>query len=219
MKTQTLFAFGCALALVVTATGCKSPTTRLSKLPDSGTATSGSGARSAALVPGDGAAITGLDTAGSSSIRGTEVTNPSGSTGLADEDKLRDREMDRSEFAQQTVYFEFDRSSIRPDEASKIDQVAAAFKTKGADFDLLIEGHCDERGTEEYNRSLGERRALAIRELLVKSGVDAGHVFTRSFGKDQPAVVGHDETAWSRNRRGEFILVLPKKIITTQNQQ
>ena len=64
---------------------------------------------------------------------------------------------------------------------------------------------------------MGERRALALRELLVKSGVDASHVFTRSFGKDQPAIPGHDEAAWSKNRRGEFILVLPRKLITTQN--
>ena len=108
---------------------------------------------------------------------------------------------------------------MKADEASKIDQVAATFKTKGSDFDLLIEGHCDERGTEEYNRSLGERRALALREILIQSGVDGKRIFTRSFGKDQPAIVSHDESAWSKNRRGEFILVLPKKIITTQNQQ
>ena len=79
--------------------------------------------------------------------------------------------------------------------------------------------HGTERGTEEYNRSLGERRALALRELLIKAGVDGKHIFTRSFGKDQPAVVSHDEAAWSKNRRGEFILVLPKKLITTQLNQ
>jgi peptidoglycan-associated lipoprotein len=83
----------------------------------------------------------------------------------------------------------------------------------------LIEGHCDERGTEGYNQALGERRALAIRELLVKTGVDAQHVFTKSLGKDLPALTGHDEAAWSKNRRGEFVLVLPRKITTTQNSQ
>jgi peptidoglycan-associated lipoprotein len=106
---------------------------------------------------------------------------------------------------------------VRAGEASKLDQIAKALKAKGSDYDLLIEGHCDERGTEEYNRALGERRALAVRELLIQSGVDAGHVFTRSFGKDMPANPGHEESAWSRNRRGEFVLVLPKKITTTQN--
>ena len=216
MKTHTLLVLGFATALVLASSGCKTPPPRISKLPDPALAGHGT---SAAPKPEDGAALTGLDKSAISSVTGSELGSNLSNTGLADDDKLRDRDMDRSEFAQQTVYFEYDRSSVKTDEASKIDQVAADFKTKGADFDLLIEGHCDERGTEEYNRSLGERRALAIRELLIKSGVDAGHVFTRSFGKDQPATVGHDESAWSRNRRGEFILVLPKKIITTQNQQ
>jgi peptidoglycan-associated lipoprotein len=156
-----------------------------------------------------------LSTANSTGVNGAEVS----STDLPNEDKLAGRDLDRSTFADQTVYFEYDRSNVRASEASKLDQVAGAFKAKGSDYDLLIEGHCDERGTEEYNRALGERRALAVRELLIKSGVDANHVFTRSFGKDKPANVGHDETAWSRNRRGEFVLVLPKKITTTQNTQ
>ena len=114
---------------------------------------------------------------------------------------------------------EYDQANVKADEASKLDQVAGVFRAKGEGFDLLIEGHCDERGTEEYNRSLGERRALAIRELLMRAGVDGRHVFTRSFGKDKPASMGHDDQSWSRNRRGEFVLVLPKKITTTQNTQ
>ncbi len=75
---------------------------------------------------------------------------------------------------------------------------------------LLIEGHCDERGTEEYNRSLGERRALALREALAKDGVDAGRIRTISYGKDQPEDAGHDEAAWNKNRRGVFVLCHPK---------
>ena len=82
---------------------------------------------------------------------------------------------------------------------------------KGAPTDaLLVEGHCDERGTEEYNRSLGERRALALREYLINSGIASDRIITRSYGEDRPAVQGHDETAWSKNRRGEFILLKPK---------
>ena len=75
---------------------------------------------------------------------------------------------------------------------------------------LLIEGNCDERGTEEYNRALGERRALAAREALAKLGIDPMRVFTRSYGKDKPAVDGHDETSWSQNRRDDFVLLHPK---------
>jgi peptidoglycan-associated lipoprotein len=72
---------------------------------------------------------------------------------------------------------------------------------------LVVEGHCDERGTAEYNRALGERRAIAARNELVKLGVDTGRVSTISYGKDRPADPGHDETAWGKNRRCEFVVV------------
>ena len=75
---------------------------------------------------------------------------------------------------------------------------------------LLVEGNCDERGTQEYNRALGERRALAAREALAKLNVDPMRVFTRSYGKDKPADTGHDEAAWAKNRRDDFVLLHPK---------
>jgi peptidoglycan-associated lipoprotein len=75
---------------------------------------------------------------------------------------------------------------------------------------LLVEGNCDERGTEEYNRALGERRALAAREALAKLGVDPKRIRTESFGKDKPADTGHDEAAWQKNRRDDFVLLHPK---------
>ena len=99
---------------------------------------------------------------------------------------------------------------MKASEASKVEEVANRFKAEDPGTDLLVEGHCDERGTEEYNRSLGERRALAVRELLVTAGVPADRIHTVSFGKDKPADPEHNEAAWSKNRRGEFILVLPK---------
>jgi len=74
---------------------------------------------------------------------------------------------------------------------------------------LLIEGNCDERGTEEYNRSLGDRRALAARKELVKMGISASRILTKSFGKDKPANPGHDESAWTQNRRDDFIILRP----------
>jgi len=196
-------------AVISVTTGCHTQP-KFTKLPEPAVAGGGSTSTTPTLADGKR-----LETAG-----GTEgVTGGTLDTALSNEDKLRDRDLDRTTFAHQTVYFEYDHANVKADEASKIDQVAAEFKTKGRDFDLLIEGHCDERGTEEYNRSLGERRALAIRELLMKSGIEGGRVFTRTFGKDKPATIGHDESAWSKNRRGEFVLVLPKKIITTQNTQ
>ncbi len=76
---------------------------------------------------------------------------------------------------------------------------------------LKIEGHCDERGTEEYNRSLGERRAFALREYLTNLGINPGLIDTVSFGKDQPADSGHDEAAYAKNRRGVFVVLMPPK--------
>jgi peptidoglycan-associated lipoprotein len=107
------------------------------------------------------------------------------------------------------VYFAFDSAAVRKSEKSNLEAVATALSADRS-AKLLIEGHCDERGTEEYNRSLGERRALALRGALAKIGVDPSRIRTISYGKDKPAVDGHDESAWSKNRRGEFVLLHPK---------
>ncbi len=118
--------------------------------------------------------------------------------------------MDTNTFAAQTVYFDYDRSSVKPSEHSKLETVAGQLKDKG-EQKLLVDGHCDERGTEGYNQALGERRALALREYLVRLGISPDRIYTRTWGEDHPADPGHDEAAWSKNRRGEFILLLPKK--------
>ncbi len=131
-------------------------------------------------------------------------------TGIPQEsaDKFANYTRNAEIFKSDTVYFDFDSSAIKGSERSKIASVADYMKGHTADA-LSIEGHCDERGTEEYNRALGERRALALREEIIKAGVDAGHVVTTSFGKDRPADPGHNEAAWRKNRRGEFILLTP----------
>lgn len=118
-------------------------------------------------------------------------------------------EQNRAEFAAQTVYFDLDKAVVKSTEVSKLEVVATRMKSfpgKG----LRVEGHCDERGTEEYNRSLGERRALAIREVLVRLGMDPEFIDTISFGEDRPADPGHNEAAWKKNRRGELILLTPR---------
>jgi peptidoglycan-associated lipoprotein len=115
---------------------------------------------------------------------------------------------DRAALANYTVHFKYDSAAVQKSEKANLEAVASAL---GADatLKLLIEGHCDERGTDEYNRSLGERRALALREALAKIGVDPSRVRTISYGKDRPADPGHDEAAWAKNRRGEFVLLHP----------
>jgi peptidoglycan-associated lipoprotein len=116
---------------------------------------------------------------------------------------------DRKKFADKTVYFDFDKSILKSSETPKLDAVAEAMKALTANA-LRVEGHCDERGTEEYNRSLGERRALAIREYLVMKGMNGALIDTITFGENRPVDPGHNEAAWSKNRRGELILLVPK---------
>lgn len=115
---------------------------------------------------------------------------------------IRDTETLKSD----TVYFDYDKSAIRSSEKSKVAAVADYMKAN-PNQNLVVEGHCDERGTDEYNRALGERRALSIRESLIGMGTPADRITTTSWGKDRPAELGHDEAAWSRNRRGEFTLI------------
>lgn len=137
------------------------------------------------------------------------VTPGPGQTPTTDTFKKEDYNPDRGALAADTVHFKFDSTVVQDKDQASIANVAQ-FLANNPNDRLLIEGHCDERGTEEYNRSLGERRALALREALQKNNVDAMHVMTESFGKDKPLEPGHNEAAWSKNRRGEFVVLVPK---------
>lgn len=102
------------------------------------------------------------------------------------------------------IHFDFDKSFIRPDAKPILEQIAAWMKMNpGAK--LLIEGHCDERGTAEYNMALGERRAESARSYLVSLGVSRDRLSTVSFGKEKPLDPGHNEEAWAKNRRAHFV--------------
>jgi peptidoglycan-associated lipoprotein len=137
--------------------------------------------------------------------------NPDG-TGIAqaDHSSIEGRPQNREMFAANTVYFDLDSASVKSSEASKLEAVANYFKSNPAG-DLLIEGHCDERGTEGYNLSLGDKRANALREYLVNLGVSPDRIHTLSLGESVPAATGSGESAWSKNRRGEFVFVEPAK--------
>jgi peptidoglycan-associated lipoprotein len=102
----------------------------------------------------------------------------------------------------QPIYFDFDSQSIRSSETEKIQAIANFMK--GADSDVIIAGFTDERGTAEYNRGLGDRRAGAVRESLISQGVDGARIQTVSFGMEMPADPGHNESAWAKNRRAEI---------------
>ena len=117
---------------------------------------------------------------------------------------------DPSTFAAQTVYFDLDSTVVKSSEKTKI-QAVASYLQANARNAVQVEGHCDERGTEEYNRALGERRALALREELVMLGVAPVRVDTVSYGEDRPADAGHTAEAWTKNRRGAFVLLTPPR--------
>jgi peptidoglycan-associated lipoprotein len=103
----------------------------------------------------------------------------------------------------QAIYFDFDRSEIRADQRESMR--ANGTKINGMSGNITIEGHTDERGSEEYNLALGERRATSIQRYLADLGVSSSRLSTVSFGESRPAVQGHDESAWRYNRRGEFV--------------
>ncbi len=103
------------------------------------------------------------------------------------------------------AFFDFDKFDIRSDQRDN--QAAnAEWLKKYPTIKLRVEGHCDERGTAQYNMALGERRANAVKDYLVSLGVDASRIEIVSYGKERPFVPGHDEAAWAQNRRGHFVV-------------
>ena len=102
-----------------------------------------------------------------------------------------------------TVYFDFDRFDIKPEFREAV-LAHAAYLSKNPGATVKIEGHCDERGTREYNIALGDRRATAVRQLLKLQGVADKQIATISFGEERPVALGHDEDSWWQNRRAVF---------------
>jgi peptidoglycan-associated lipoprotein len=105
----------------------------------------------------------------------------------------------------QTVYFDFDKSDLG-EETRQVLHLNADWLLKNSDYGVVIEGHCDERGTIEYNLALGQRRAQAVREYLSNLGVAADRMRLVSFGEERPADPGHSEDAWAMNRRAAFVV-------------
>ena len=103
------------------------------------------------------------------------------------------------------IFFDFDKAEIRPDAKAPLAEDIAWLKAH-AQAAITIEGHCDERGTSEYNLGLGERRAKSTKDYLVASAIDGKRINTVSYGKERPFVLGHDETAWKWNRRAHFLV-------------
>ncbi|MBI3441954.1 MAG: peptidoglycan-associated lipoprotein Pal [Proteobacteria bacterium] len=103
------------------------------------------------------------------------------------------------------VFFGYDKYDLSPEARATAEKQAMWLK-KYPHLNISIEGHCDERGTREYNLALGEKRAMTLRNYLIALGVESGRIQTISYGKERPAVTGSDETSWAQNRRGVVVV-------------
>ena len=221
MKSSTIMAIALCGVLACAVTGCKydddasvpddediAKSTDINTdgdaLPTDGV-TDGKDVATADGADGAGGAGANANAAGTD-MSGIQDENGTPATGLPfDQDPNFVRCTD---VAFEPVYFGFDASNLQQSEMAKIEAVAAHLKKTGRV--VIVEGNCDERGSNEYNLSLGEIRAIAIRDYLVTLGVDPTKIQTKSYGEEKPAVVGHEEGAWSKNRRGEFAVFAHK---------
>ncbi len=149
----------------------------------------------------DGAGLPNTDTVGGNTPDSGIQESPRGS--------FNPNNVDNETLASDTIYFDFDKSTINADERGKLDAVSEWFKNNPGHA-LFLAGHADKRGTPEYNRALGERRALSVREYLVGLGLPAAQLYTNSYGSDRPAVDGDTEEAYAKNRRVEVGVVVQK---------
>jgi peptidoglycan-associated lipoprotein len=191
-RFTNLLMLGLALSFAVA--GCKKKPTDLTRLPGARAGHVGDIEPTQPINPDNG--LNGMNGVNGNTI---PMNDTPGHVGWAE---------NADQFKANTVHFAYDSSVVQTLDKLKVAAVADYLKGNSTAA-VKIEGHCDERGTEEYNRSLGERRALAVRETLVALGIDPNRVDTISYGEDRPADPGHDESAWKQNRRGEFILLTP----------
>jgi peptidoglycan-associated lipoprotein len=142
---------------------------------------------------------------GCSLFGGKEEAEPTSSSGFDSGPAMTDEGMGPVSVPElETVYFDYDRSNVRDDQKATLRGNASQVNAHNEWRTVVIEGHCDERGSEEYNLALGERRANSVKMYMQNLGIPAARMDTVSFGESKPAVQGHDESAWKWNRRAEF---------------
>ena len=142
---------------------------------------------------------------GSSGTGTTSQSSSSGDTGSTIMRPAPGSQEDLTVEVGDRVFFDFDKYNVRPDQRGTVEALAAWLDTNPS-VTLSIEGHCDERGTREYNLALGERRANSVRDYLVALGINPARLSTVSYGEEKPAVLGSNESAWAQNRRGVFVV-------------
>ncbi|MFO1476366.1 MAG: OmpA family protein [Verrucomicrobiota bacterium] len=189
--TQLTYLAAIGLALTFSAVGCKKTPTQVTPIPTPSQSGNPNGSES------NGNAVTNGDTTGGVESTAHAAANPS---------DWENAKRDEKFFESDTVHFAYDSSVVRSSEQSKVEHVADYLKSNPG-TGVEIEGHCDERGTDQYNYALGERRASALREDLIGKGVDGSRILTKSFGRTRPVDTGHSDAAHAKNRRGVFVLL------------
>ena len=187
------------LILCLSAVSCKKGRVGVTPLRDGTSYVSQGGGGQRANIIDDGVAIGGDDQI----IDSVDDWNPGN---LPERPPDGTYTEDRDTLLGYTIYFEFDQSVVKANDIGKVEAVADYLKANPSEY-LKIEGHCDERGTEEYNRALGERRALSPREALINMGISPDRMSTLSLGEDMPSVFGATEEAYAQNRRAEFVVL------------
>jgi peptidoglycan-associated lipoprotein len=112
----------------------------------------------------------------------------------------------------ETIHFDFDKSNVRPGDAGVLDRKVSVLKANPA-ARIQIAGNCDERGSDEYNLALGNRRAISAKQYLMNHGIDASHIEIVSYGKERPLDPGHNEAAWAKNRNDEFEIMTANVVL------
>ena len=190
MKYNTMMALAVCGALAFAVTGCK-----YDDVAEGGDVAGGGDVQTVDTNDGAGAGASDIDTVlGQDGKPATELK--------FDQDPNYTRCTD-VDFA--PVYFAFDASNLKDSELAKIEAVAQHLQANPTRV-VMVEGNCDERGSNEYNLTLGELRAGAVRDYLLRLGIAAERVQTKSYGEEKPAVAGSGESVWSKNRRGEFAI-------------
>jgi len=146
----------------------------------------------------DTAAVTGT-------ASDTTQTTTANTTGVTNSNVTPGTQQDLVVNVGDRVFFGYDQFDLTAEARTQIEKQAAWLK-QYPNVNIMVEGHCDERGTREYNLALGEKRATSVRNYLIANGVAATRIQTISYGKERPAVMGADETSWAQNRRGVLVV-------------
>ena len=191
MKLFQIFLCGAAALSVLLFTGCDNSEPKdLPAIEQASNDGSGQYGPDGTLLSSDGGWVAGSDLnaigGAGNGVGGWPPVDPEGNLGFP------------------IIYFGYDTDELPASETAKLNEVAS-YMSNQPELGLIIEGHCDQRGTEEYNRALGERRANSIRVYLTGCGVNDSRIRTISYGEDRPAVQGEGESAWGKNRRGVLV--------------